>query len=106
MECKYCGPENVIKYGKSKGKQCYFCKDCKHKFVDNGTFVKMRTKDKVIVTALDLYFEGLSVRKVQRQIAKIFIVNNIFSVLIQYSLAGEVLTLHKHFSENRSSQPI
>jgi hypothetical protein len=32
----------------------------------------MRTKDKVIVTALDLYFEGLSVRKVQRQIAKIF----------------------------------
>ena len=47
------------------------CKDCKHKFVDNG-FVKMRTKDKVIVTALDLYFEGLSVRKVQRQIAKIF----------------------------------
>jgi transposase-like protein len=72
MKCKYCGSENVIRYGKSKGKQCYLCKDCKHKFVDNGSFVKMRTKDKVIVTALDLYFEGLSVRKVQRQIAKIF----------------------------------
>jgi len=67
---EYCGSENVIKYGKSRGKQCYFCKDCKH--YDNGTFAKMRTNDKVIVTALDLYFEGLSVRKVQRQIAKIF----------------------------------
>jgi transposase-like protein len=32
----------------------------------------MRTKSNVIVTSLDLYFEGLSVRKVQRQIAKIF----------------------------------
>ena len=29
----------------------------KHKFVYNGTFVKMRTKDKVIVTALDLYLK-------------------------------------------------
>ena len=46
--------------------------DCKHEFIDNRTFVKMRIKDKAIVTALDLYFEGLSVRKVQRQIAKIF----------------------------------
>ena len=71
MKCKYCGSENVIKYGKSEGKQCISVRIV-NKFVDNVAFVKMRTKDKIIVTALDLYFEGLSVRKVQRQIAKIF----------------------------------
>ena len=71
MKCKYCKSENTIKYGKSNGKQCYYCKDCNHKFVDNGKFVKMRTKKEVIVAALDLYFEGLSVRKVKRQLGNI-----------------------------------
>jgi len=72
MRCKYCQSTKTVKFGKSQEKQCYYCKVCKHKFVDNGNLVKMRTKTNVIVTSLDLYFEGLSVRKVQRQIAKIF----------------------------------
>ncbi|MGR3295892.1 MAG: transposase [Candidatus Bathyanammoxibius sp.] len=35
--CKYCGSDNVIKYGTYKGTQYYWCKDCKRKFanVDN-----------------------------------------------------------------------
>ena len=72
MKCKYCKSENTIKYGKYKEKQWYFCKGCNHKFLDNGNFVRMRTKPQIIVTSLDMYFEGLSVRKIQRQIAKIF----------------------------------
>jgi transposase-like protein len=72
MECKYCGSEKVIKYGKSQGKQCYLCKECNHKFVDNGNYAKMRTDKRIIVCALDMYFEGLSVRKIKRQIYKIF----------------------------------
>ena len=72
QKCKYCESESVIKYGKSQGKQAYLCKECNHKFVDNGTFVKMRKDAQIIVTALDLYFEGLSVRKVQRQIRKLY----------------------------------
>lgn len=31
--CKFCGSPNVIKYGKKNGKQNYFCKDCRRKFV-------------------------------------------------------------------------
>ena len=72
MECKYCGSQNLIKKGKSRDKQVYGCKDCGHKFVDNGNYVKMRTNKRAIVTALDLYFEGLSVRKIKRQLRKIF----------------------------------
>lgn len=73
MECKYCGSENLIKRGKSaQGKQIYSCKDCSHKSVDNGNYARMRTNKRAIVTALDLYFEGLSVRKIKRQTRKIF----------------------------------
>jgi len=73
MECKYCGSGNLIKRGKSaQGKQIYSCKDCGHKSVDNGNYARMRTNKRAIVTALDLYFEGLSVRKIKRQIRKIF----------------------------------
>ena len=98
MKCKYCGSENAIKYGKNNGKQCYFCKDCKHKFVDNETFVKMRIKDKVIVTILVLYFEGLSVRKIQRQIEKIFEV--IVSEITIWKWIMKYFKLVKEFVDN------
>jgi len=42
MNCKYCQSENVIKYGKYKGVQRYFCKDCKRKFAGIDTIPKMQ----------------------------------------------------------------
>lgn len=72
MICKYCGSENVVKNGHVHGKQFYLCKDCGHKFVEPTAYPKMRTKGRVVATAIDLYFEGLSVRKVKVQIDKIF----------------------------------
>jgi len=72
MICKYCHSENVAKNGHINGKQFYVCKNCGHKFVEPEAYPKMRTKGRVIATAIDLYFEGLSVRKVQSQIDKFF----------------------------------
>ena len=70
--CKFCESPNIVKIGRRNGKQRYRCKDCGRRFVDNGNLPRMRTKTEIIAFALDLYFEGLSVRKVQRQIKKIF----------------------------------
>jgi len=72
MMCKYCGSESVVKNGHVHGKQFYLCKDCGHKFVEPKAFPKMRTESRIVSTAIDLYYEGLSVRKVQTQIEKIF----------------------------------
>lgn len=72
MGCKFCNSENAIKYGKCKDKQWYFCKNCNRKFLDNGNFARMRIKSQIIVAALDMYFEGLSVRKIQRQVSKLY----------------------------------
>lgn len=73
MNCKFCNSEKLVKNGCLKNKQRYLCKNCNHKFYDNGnTFVKMRNTDQVIVTSLNLYFSGLSTRKVAENIEQIY----------------------------------
>jgi transposase-like protein len=94
MICKYCESENVVKNGRVNGKQFYLCKNCSHKFVEPEVYPKMRTKSRVIATAIDLYFEGLSVRKVKVQIDKFFGVKvsqvSIWKWMMKYSeLASE-----------------
>jgi transposase-like protein len=68
--CKYCGSTNVIKKGFRKRKngkvQVYKCRECERKFVLNESgFHKMKNNPKVITLALDLYFKGVSLRKIK-----------------------------------------
>jgi len=62
--CKFCGSENFIKFGKKNSKQEYQCKDCNRRFVDNLYFEKMKGDPKLICLTLDLYFKGVSLRKI------------------------------------------
>ena len=72
MKCKYCQSTKVVKHGKANGKQRYLCKECRHKFIEGSDFPRMRTKSRIISTSIDPYFEGLSVRKVQTQVEKLY----------------------------------
>jgi transposase-like protein len=72
MLCKYCGSEKVVKNGKVKGEQVYKCKDCGHRFFLNGSFSKMRNDKNIVVAALNFYYDGLSLRKAQRNLEQIF----------------------------------
>jgi len=72
MQCKYCGSENVVKNGSAKGEQIFKCKACGHRFIAGSDFPKMRTQSRIISASIDMYFEGLSVRKIQTQIDKLF----------------------------------
>lgn len=72
MQCKYCDSESLIKKGFVKKKQLFKCKDCGHRFYLNGKFAKMKTPKHMIVTALNLYYDGLSLRKTQRNLKQIF----------------------------------
>jgi len=72
MECKYCGSESLIKKGFVRKKQLYKCKDCSRRFYLDGKFARMKTDKHVIVSALNLYFDGLSLRKTQRNLKQIF----------------------------------
>lgn len=89
VQCKYCDSEKVVKDGKVKGKQQYACRACGHKFIEGSDFPKMRVESKIISTAIDMYYEGLSVRKVQNQLQKIFGIqigkSAVWKWLIKYS---------------------
>ena len=66
MICKYCQSENVIKYGKLKNVQRYFCKDCKRKFANPDAIPKMQTNIRDIADALNMYYEGMSLAEIRR----------------------------------------
>jgi putative transposase len=59
INCKFCGASNPVKYGYSKGVQCWKCKQCHRKFVDNKALPRMRTPKEQIAYALSTYYEGM-----------------------------------------------
>ncbi len=64
LACKFCGSSKYIKYGKANNKQVYKCKSCARKFVPNEGFQHMWYDPRVVATTLDLYFKGVSLRKI------------------------------------------
>ena len=68
MKCKYCQSENVIKYGSYKGVQRYFCKSCKRKFASIDAIPKMQYSTSKIADALNMYYEGLSLQEIRRNL--------------------------------------
>lgn len=44
------------------------CKECGKQFVNCDNFDRMRTQKHIIGFALDLYYDGMSLRKIQRHI--------------------------------------
>jgi transposase-like protein len=72
MNCKYCNSEKVAKWGKIQGKQVYRCKECGKRFFANGKFCKMRNEKSMIVAALNLFYDGLSLRKTRRNLEQIY----------------------------------
>lgn len=69
ITCPKCKGTSTVKGGVRHTKhgtdiQRYSCKDCHYRFAINSGFEKARADPKVITAALDLYFKGISLRKV------------------------------------------
>ena len=52
------------RYGNSAGKQVFKCKDCLHKFREPSLLKRARFTPELVSLTLDLYFSGLSLRKI------------------------------------------
>jgi putative transposase len=68
--CPICKSENCIKWTKRTTQnrgliQRYKCKDCGKTFVVDDGFFRMRNHPKKITCAMDLFYRGVSTRKVQ-----------------------------------------
>ncbi len=69
--CPKCASKKFNKWGfryQANGtrKQRYKCQACRHKWdIRNEAFAQMRVNPKAILVSLDLYFKGISLRKIQ-----------------------------------------
>ena len=74
--CRFCGSTNIIKWGYRKNKNVkiprFKCKNCGSTFVVSEGFAKMRFDPKIIALALDLYFKGISLRKISDHIKQFY----------------------------------
>ncbi|MCJ7698349.1 MAG: DDE-type integrase/transposase/recombinase [Thermoplasmata archaeon] len=68
ITCPFCKSVNVVKWGNRKTQfgsvQRFACHDCNRKFVVDKGFCRMKNSPKVITLTLDLFFKGVSQRKI------------------------------------------
>jgi transposase-like protein len=75
ISCHFCKSENIVRNGfirnKKENKQRFFCKSCKKTFYKYIEFNYIRNP-KIITLAFDLYFKGLSLRKITDTLNQFF----------------------------------
>jgi len=90
--CKYCGSSVVVKYGVYRGSQRYWCKVCRRKFADNKALPKMRVPANQIAAAMSMFYDGLSLKDVSRQMDGIWGVSpnksTVWEWLVRFSRQG------------------
>ena len=66
--CANCGSTELVKDGLRKNKngtvQRFLCRSCGHRFVTDYGFQKMKNNPRIITLVMDLYFKGISYRKI------------------------------------------
>jgi len=92
--CPNCKSTNTIKWTKRKTQnrgiiQRYKCKDCGKYFTKDEGFFRMRNNPKKITCALDLFYRGVSTRKVQEHFQAFYPHNSsnvtIYNWVVKYS---------------------
>lgn len=68
--CKFCHSKNIIKNGKPKGLQRYYCKDCEREQIVGDR--RQSHNNEIKKAALVLYLEGNGFRGIARSLSKIF----------------------------------
>jgi putative transposase len=72
MACKYCQSKRTRRYGSTKAdKQRWLCNDCHHTFIESDSLPCMKTPTEQIGIALGMFYEGLSLNAIRRQIEQI-----------------------------------
>jgi transposase-like protein len=73
--CRSCGSQEIVANGKRKtlngATQTWLCRACGYRYTCPKGYQNKRSNPKTVGLALDLYFRGLSVRKVADHLAQI-----------------------------------
>ena len=73
VACKFCGSKNVVKNGvRTRGIQYYKCRDCRRAFAGNDALEGMKYSPERIASAISLFYDGLSIDAIRRQIKSLY----------------------------------
>jgi len=62
--CKYCHSAAVVKFGKYKNVQRYWCKSCQRKLKADDALFHMKKSLRCVSSALSLYYNGMSIANI------------------------------------------
>jgi putative transposase len=62
--CKYCNSAAVVKFGKYKNVQRYWCKSCRRKLKADDALFHMKKSLRWVSSALSLYYNGMSIANI------------------------------------------
>lgn len=94
VSCPICNSHNIIKRGVRKTEnrgliQRFGCKDCSHRFVVDYGFFRMRNNPTKITQSIDLFYRGVSTRKVQEHLDIFFPYNasnvSVYNWVVKYA---------------------
>lgn len=94
ISCPYCKGKEIVKRGtfqtEAHGKQQrYFCKKCNKKFIPKTAFYRMKNNERKITLSIDLFYRGVSTRKVQEHLKAFYPHNashkSIYKWIVKYS---------------------
>ncbi len=94
MNCPKCKSDHIKKDAKRKTLnrgliQRYRCRSCSYRFVEKDAFFRMRNNPKKITLCMDLFFRGISTRKVQEHLQAFYPHNSshksIYKWVVRYS---------------------
>jgi transposase-like protein len=106
VTCPICKSSNVVKRGIRKNSygeiQRYGCLDCNHRFVIDKGFSRVKHDPKVITLTLDLYFKGLSDRKIVDHLKQFYNITVVHSTVIRW--IHKYLTLLGKYAEKYQAE--
>ena len=94
IRCPHCNGENIVRRGQRKTQnrgiiQRYGCQDCNKRFVVDDGFFKMKNAPQKVTLCLDLFYRGISTRKVQEHLQAFYPHNSsnvsIYKWIVKYS---------------------
>ena len=84
IKCDKCQSINIMRYGFDGNRQIFKCKDCGHKFRESTLLKQVRFSPEFVTFTLDLYFSGLSLRKVARTVSDHFEIQVDYSTIYRW----------------------
>ncbi len=87
--CEKCDGKNIKKDGvretKNRSKvQRYKCKDCSHRFSIDDGFWKMKNHENKITSCMNMYYAGMSLRKIQEHLQMFAPKNSHYSTIYRW----------------------